>query len=288
MSKPIGLITGNGKLPIVVAEAVRKEGLEVVVCATIGETDSEIAQLARFTEWVRLGQLGKIVKCFKRENVEKAVMVGKITKTNLFKGEILPDLEMIKVLGTRKNNSDDSLLGGIADYLTHKGIEVVDSTTFLDEEFLPKAGVLTKRKPSQEDTKDIEYGWFLAKEMGRLDVGQTVVVKKQAVLAVEAIEGTDEVIRRGAMLGQEDVCVVKVAKPNQDMRFDVPAVGLTTLDTMIKSGAKTLTFEAGKTIVLDRAELIERANKNKITIVAKDSSENKKSKIITQDHQTKN
>ena len=176
---------------------------------------------------------------------------------------------MIKVLAMTKNHSDDTLLGGIAKFLNEKGIELLDSTTYLSEDMLPPEGVLTKRKPNEKEIKDIEYGVFLAKEMGRLDIGQTVVVKNQAILAVEAIEGTDEAIRRGGKLGNGDAIVVKVTKPNQDMRFDVPAVGLTTIDVMIETGAKILVFEAKKTIVLDRAELVKRANENKICLMAK-------------------
>ena len=271
MNQTLGLITGNGLLPTVVLKEAKRAGYRVAVCAIQGETDPSIASLADAINWIRLGQLGSILKFFKAQGVHKAIMAGKITKTSLFRGDVKPDLEMIKVLAKTRNHSDDSLLGGIADHLDREGIKLLDTTTYLSEDSLPKEGVLTKRHPSKKELVDIEYGWDLAKEMGRLDIGQTVVVKNQAVLAVEAIEGTDAAILRGGALGSGDVTVVKVAKPNQDMRFDVPTIGLTTLEAMIKAGASVLAFEARKTILLNRKELIEKANERRIVVVAKES-----------------
>ena len=270
MNKQLGLITGNGLLPELAVKEAKRSGFRVAVCAIQGETDPAVGDIADCIEWIRLGQLGKIIKFFKAEGVHQAIMAGKITKTNLFRGDVRPDLEMVKVLAKAKNHSDDSLLGGIANHLKSLGIEVLDSTAFLSEEALPKKGVLTARKPSKAELADIEFGWKLAKEVGRLDIGQTVIVKNQAILAVEAIEGTDEAIRRGGALGSGDVVVVKVAKPKQDMRFDVPTIGLMTLDAMIQAKARVLVFEAGKTIVLERKRLVEKANEHKITIVAKE------------------
>ncbi|OGW86703.1 MAG: hypothetical protein A3C35_04045 [Omnitrophica bacterium RIFCSPHIGHO2_02_FULL_46_11] len=271
MSKTLGLITGNGILPELLAREARKVGRRVAVCAIEGETNPSISLLADATEWIRLGQLGRIIKFFNGQGVREAVMAGKITKTNLFKGNIRPDLEMIKALAKAKNHSDDSLLGGIADHLERKGIKLLNSTAFLSEETLPQRGILTMRKPSKKELIDIDFGWHLAKQMGRLDIGQTVVVKNQAVLAVEAIEGTDQAILRGGALGAGQVVVVKVAKPNQDMRFDVPTVGLGTLEAMIEAKASVLAFEAGKTIILERKRFIEKANAHKIAVVAKES-----------------
>lgn len=264
----LGLITGNGSFPLLVCEKAKQAGFRVFVCAIIDETNPDIEKKADDVEWVRVGQLGRMISFFKKNNVTQAIMAGKVTKTNLFKGEVRPDLEMFKALAKIRNHSDDSLLGGIADYLTHSGILILDSTQFLGEEHLPQKGVLTKRKPTKQESKDIEYGWHLAKEMGHLDVGQTVVVKNEAVLAVEAIEGTDEAIRRGGLLGNGKVVVVKVAKPKQDLRFDVPAFGLNTLKIMIHSGVSVFVFEAGKTIMLDRDQVIEQANDHQISIVA--------------------
>jgi len=269
MNQTLGLITGNGLLPSVVLKEAKRTGYRAAVCAIQGETDPLIASSADAITWIRLGQLGKILKFFKAQGVREAIMAGKITKTNLFHGDIRPDLEMIKVLTKARNHSDDSLLGGIADHLNTKGIKLLDSTTFLSEDALPQAGILTVRKPSKKELADIEFGWKLAKEMGRLDIGQTVVVKDQAILAVEAIEGTDEAILRGGILGHGGVTVVKVAKPKQDMRFDVPVIGLRTLEAMIKAKAQVLAFEAGKTIILERERLVAKANEHRITIMAK-------------------
>ena len=271
MNKTLGLITGNGALPELLLREAKRCGCRVVVCAVQGETNPRINSIADAAVWIRLGQLGPLIQFFKAEGVREAIMAGKITKTNLFRGDIRPDLEMIKVIARTKNHSDDSLLGSIADHLNTKGIRLLDSTAFLSEDALPKKGILTNRKPSKNELADVEFGWELAKEMGRLDIGQTVVVKDQAVLAVEAIEGTDEAILRGGILGASGVTVIKVAKPNQDMRFDVPTIGLGTIEAMIKAKARALVFEGGKTILLDREGFIERANKYKIAVMAKES-----------------
>lgn len=269
MSNNLGLIAGNGFLPHLIAREAERYGRRVVVCAVQGETDPSITTSAENTTWIRLGELGRLLKFFKQEGVREAIMAGKITKTNLFRGDLRPDLEMIKVLARTRNHSDDALLGRIADYLDREGIKLLDTTTYLSEDALPTEGVLTKGRPSKKDMPDIEYGWNLAKEIGRLDIGQTVVVKNQAVLAVEAIEGTDAAILRGGALGLGDVTVVKVAKPNQDMRFDVPAIGLKTLEAMVKARVRVLAFEARKTILLDRKEFIERANRHRMIVFAK-------------------
>jgi hypothetical protein len=265
----IGIIAGNGELPLLISREAKKSGKRVAICAIKGEADPVLEEIAEAFEWGRLGELGKVVKFFRAENVKDVVMAGKIRKTNLFKGEVRPDFDMLQVLAKTLNHSDDSLLGGIANFLESKDIRLVDTTTLLTKDSLPDTGVLTKRKPSKQEALDIEYGWMLAKEMGRLDVGQTVVVKKQAVLAIEAIEGTDEAIRRGGVLGNGDVVVIKTAKPNQDMRFDVPTVGLGTLEAMIESQAVVLAIEAGKTIVLNKEELVKKADQNRITIVCR-------------------
>lgn len=270
MNQSLGLITGNGSFPELVLKEAKDQGLRIALCAIKEETDPHLESLADRTHWIKLGQLGAIVDFFKREHIEQAIMAGKITKTNLLKGEVRPDLDMIKALAKVKNHSDDSLLGAIANYLNSKGIKLLSSTSFLTDESLPKKGTLTKRKPSQAELADIEFGWKLAREMGRLDIGQTVVVKNEAVLAIEAIEGTDEAILRGGRLGSGEVTVVKVAKPNQDMRFDVPTIGLKTLDALIQAKARVLAFEAGKTILLDRKRFVDRANEHKMTVVSKE------------------
>lgn len=270
MSQSLGLITGNGAFPALVLKEAKEQGFRIALCAIDGETDPRLESLADASHWIKLGQLGAIVDFFKREGIHQAIMAGKITKTNLLKGDVRPDLDMIKALTKVKNHSDDSLLNAVADHLDSKGIKLLSSLSFLTDESLPKQGVLTKRKPSKNETADIEFGWKLAKEVGRLDIGQTVVVKNEAVLAVEAIEGTDEAIVRGGRLGSGDVTVVKVAKPNQDLRFDVPTIGLKTLDSLIQANARVLAFEAGKTILLDRKQFIDLANEHKIAVVSKE------------------
>ena len=268
MTNTLGLITGNGYLPELVLREAKQHGLRIALCAIRGETSHELERWADACCWIKVGQLGRVIDFFKKENVSKAIMAGKITKTNLFKGDVQPDLEMIKALRKIRNHSDDSLLGAVADHLDQKGIRILSSTSYLTEGSLPKKGVLSKRKPSKKELEDIEFGWNLAKKMGSLDVGQTVVVKNCSALAVEAIEGTDEAILRGGRLGSADVVVVKVAKPSQDMRFDVPTIGLKTLDALIAAQASVLAFEAEKTILLQRQEFTQKANQNHLCIVA--------------------
>lgn len=270
MTQSLGLITGNGFFPELVLREAKAQGFRIALCAIREETDPRMESLADTTHWIRLGQLGAVVDFFKREHIHQAIMAGKITKTNLLKGDIRPDFEMIKALATVKNHSDDSLLGAIANHLNSKGIKLLPSVSFLTEESLPKKGILTKRKPSKDELADIEFGWKLAKEIGRLDIGQTVVVKNEAILAVEAIEGTDEAILRGGQLGSGDVTVVKVAKPLQDMRFDVPTIGLKTLQALIQVKARALAFEAGKTILLDRKQFMDQANEHRMTVIGKE------------------
>lgn len=270
MNKVLGLIAGQGKLPALLLDGAKAKGFRVAVCAIRGEADPALLEKADASRWVRVGELGSLRNFFKSEKVTQTVMGGKIRKANLFRGEIRPDFEMIKVLAKTKNHSDDSLLGGIADYLADQGMVLVPTTHFLSEETLPAPGILTRKKPSKKDSLDIDYGWQLAKGMGRLDIGQTVVVKNQAVLAVEAIEGTDEAIKRGGALGSGGVTVVKTAKPNQDFRFDVPAVGLATLKALIEVRARTLAIEARKTILLDRDEFMDRANQYGLIVVSKE------------------
>ena len=267
MGQVVGLIAGSGNLPELLAHEARKKGQRVAACAIKGETDQGVETWADVVEWIRLGELGRVIRFFKREGVRDTLMGGKITKTNLFQGHIHPDLEMIRVLAKTRDHSDDSLLGGIASFLNEEGVSVLDLTAFLTEEVLPQKGVLSRRRPSKGETEDIEYGWRLAKEIGRLDIGQTVVVKKKAILAVEAIEGTDQAILRGGSLAGGDVVVVKVAKPKQDMRFDVPTLGLGTLGAMVRARAQALAFEAGKTILLDRKCFLEGANREDMAIV---------------------
>lgn len=263
-----GLIAGNGNLPFVMADQIHANGDQVYVCAIKGEVDLNLSERVDAIEWVKLGQLKKLIQFFQKNDVKQVVMGGKITKTNLFKGEIQPDLEMVKVVAKLPNWKDDTLLGAIADYLDSKGVKLLSSVALLAKS-LPKAGVLTKKKPDARDLEELDFAWKIAKEIAGLDIGQTIVVKDKAVLAVEAIEGTDEAILRGAKLGNGGVTVIKVAKPKQDMRFDVPTIGLTTLAALIQAKARMLVFEAGKTIFLDQEKFVNEANQNKLIVMAK-------------------
>lgn len=268
--KTIGLIAGNGCFPLLAARQAVEEGYQVVCCPILEEADPAIEKISQHTLWVKLGELGKVIGFFKKHGATEALLAGKVTKTFLFKGHIKPDLEMIKALANIRDWKDDSLLGSVVRHVEKKGIHILDSTHFLKNR-MPQPGVLTKRKPGKNEWDDIEFGWALAKEMGRLDIGQTVVVKAKAVLAVEAIEGTDETIRRGGSFGKGHAVVIKVAKPKQDMRFDVPTVGLSTLEVMLAAEASVLAIEAYKTIILDPEELIQFADRHKISIVVKET-----------------
>lgn len=266
--RKIGLIAGNGSFPIAFARAAREKGLTVVAVAHEGETLPELAQWADAVFWIKVGQLGKLIKIFQEQGVRDVLMAGGIRKTRLFSGGF-PDLRGAALLARLIAKKDDSLLRAVADELESEGITVRESTLYLDNLLAP-AGVLSRRKPSSAEWKDIEFGWHMAKEIGRLDIGQTVVVKDQAVLAVEAIEGTDEAIRRGGALCREGAVVVKICKPQQDLRFDLPATGLRTIETMRSVKAACLAIEAGKTIMIDRESVLHEADAAGIAIIALD------------------
>ncbi len=265
--KKIGLIAGNGEFPIAFARAAKEKGMEVIAVAHEDETLPELARIVDRIFWVKVGQLGKLIKIFQEQKVGNVLMAGGIKKTRLFSGAI-PDLRGMTVLAKMIHKKDDSLLRAVAEELESEGITVRESTLYLDN-LLARPGALTKRKPSGNEQQDIEFGWQTAKEIGRLDIGQTVVVKDQAVLAVEAIEGTDEAIRRGGRLCREGAVVVKICKPHQDLRFDLPAIGLQTLKSMHEVKASCLAIEAGKTIILNREAVIAEADRTGIAILAR-------------------
>ncbi len=268
--RKIGLIAGNGDFPLEFAKAAKQKGLTVVTVAHEGETAPEISQWSDALFWIRVGQRGKLIKIFKDQGVRDVLMAGGIKKTRLFDGG-LPDLRGAALLARMIAKKDDSILRAVAEDLESEGITVRESTLYLDNLLAP-AGILTKRKPSKDEWKDISFGWHMAKEIGRLDIGQTVVVKDQAVLAVEAIEGTDEAIRRGGRLCREGAVVVKICKPQQDLRFDLPATGLKTITSMTEVKAVCLAIEAGKTIMIQQQAVVEAANAAGIAIVALDDS----------------
>lgn len=261
-----GLIAGNGRFPFLVVEGARRQGVSLAVVAIKEETDKRIETAAENVIWVGIGQLGKMISFFKKEGVSKAIMAGQVKHVQIFSGA-LPDLRMVKMLWNLPQRNTDALIGGVADEMAKEGIELIDSTYFIRDQ-LAQEGVLTKRKPDANERGNIEYGLRVANEIARLDLGQTIVVRAKACVAVEAMEGTDAVIKRAGELANDKLTVVKVAKPNQDMRFDVPVVGVPTIQTMIRSGATCLCLTAGKTLMFDKEEMIKLADNNKISIIA--------------------
>jgi hypothetical protein len=264
--KTLGVIAGNGQFPFLVAEEARRQGYRVVIAGLEKEADPKLALLADHFEWVKIGALGSLIRLFKNEKANEAMMAGKVEKVRLFQGNVRPDLAMVKALVKIRDYKDDSLLGAVAGALDKEGIKLLDSTLLL-RDALPGPGVLTKKKPGKQDWEDIRFGWQLAKAIAGQDVGQTVAVRKKAVMAVEAIEGTEEAIRRAGKLSGGNMTVVKVAKPKQDMRFDVPAFGMNTIQALIESRAHTFAFEAGKTIFFDRVKVIAEADKHGMILI---------------------
>ena len=303
-----GLIAGNGKFPLLVAEGARRAGDSLSVAAINEETDPIIERLADRVEWVGIGQLGKMIRFFKTEGVEKAIMAGQVRHVQIF-SRAVPDARMLKLLWKLPRRNTDALIGAIANELQNEGIELIDSTHFLQDQ-LAEVGTLTTREPDERERGDIEYALVIAREIARLDLGQTIVVRSKACVAIEAMEGTDATIRRAgeltrvgpdapnlhsdvpadiepdkesggivsgiskllsgkrANLAGGRLTVVKVAKPDQDMRFDVPVTGVPTIETMIEAGATCLCISAGKTLMFDREQMLALANSNGIAIVA--------------------
>jgi DUF1009 family protein len=261
-----GLIAGNGKFPFLVIEGAKKQGASLSVVAIREETDKSIEEVADKLIWVGIGQLGKMISFFKKEGVERAIMAGQVKHVQIFSGA-LPDLRMLKMLFGLKQRNTDSLIGAVAAELARDGIELIDSTYFIQDR-LAREGVLTRRKPDSVEQGNIEYGLKIAGEIARLDLGQTIVVRARACVAVEAMEGTDAVIKRAGELAKGKLTVVKVAKPNQDMRFDVPVVGVPTVRTMSEAGATCLCLTAGKTLIFDKEEMLALADEKKIAVVA--------------------
>lgn len=264
--KSIGIIAGGGQFPLIAAEAVKDKGFKTVAIAFEGETDPALTGKVDEIEWIRLGQLGKLINVFKARDVKKALMAGSINKKRMF-GNIRPDLRGLTFMSKFAIFHDDSILRALADELGGEGIEIVSSTEYLPELLAPE-GCLTKRKPTREEKKDIEIGWRIAKELGRLDIGQCVVIRNKTALALEAIDGTNATILRGGKIAGEKAVVVKVSKPEQDLRFDVPSVGIETINSMIDVKASVLAIEAHKTLVFDRNDMVDLANKNKISIIS--------------------
>lgn len=269
----VGLLAGIGTLPVEFLRAAKALGYEVVCITVVPGTDPRLAELADVYYDINVAKLDKIIKTLSREGVAEVTMLGKVTKEWLFKGLHLPDLRALKFLNRLRNRKDDTIMLAIVDELAKDGIRVLDQTKYL-KPLMPGPQVFTKKKPTEGQLLDVEFGFRMAKALGGLDVGQTVVVKHQAVMALEAIEGTDACIRRGGELGRGDAVVVKTAKPDQDTRFDVPAVGLTTLRSMEESGCKVLAIEAYRTLFAEREAVVAEADKKGIVILAVEQTVN--------------
>ena len=263
----IGLIAGIGRLPVEFTKAARAMGVRVVAIAVLPGVEEELSQVASEYRSIGVGELRKIIDFLKDSQVTQVTMLGKVTKELMFAGQVALDQEMQALLAALPDHNDDTIMLGFVKRLALEGIGVLDQTAFL-RPLLPEAGVLSERQPTEAESADMAYGFKMAKASGSLDLGQTVVVKNGAVMAIEAIEGTDACILRGGKLGQDGVTVAKVAKPAQDNRFDMPAVGTATLQSMIAAGAKSLVIEAGRTLLIDRPAVLQLAAENNITIVA--------------------
>ncbi len=269
----LGLIAGNGRFPFLVLEAARSQGHDVTVIAIKEEAFPELneaaARLKAPIHWISLGQLGACIKRLKEAEASHVVMAGQVKHAKIFSAAIVPDLTMISVIRKLTARNTDGLIGAVAGVLRDNGMELIDSTALLTP-LLAKPGVLTRRAPTEDEQKDFDFGYRMADAIAALDIGQTIAVKHQAVVAVEAMEGTDEVIGRAGHLAGPGVRVVKVAKPRQDMRFDVPVVGFATIQAMRVAGASALSIDAGKTLMLDGEAVIASANEAGIAIVGRD------------------
>lgn len=268
----LGLIAGNGRFPFLVLDAARAQGHEVTIVAAKEETFPELNDAAARhgspIHWISLGHLGTCISLLKDAGVTHAVMAGQVKHTKIFSSGIVPDLMFAGLLKHLWARNTDGLIGAVANVMREHGIELMDSTTLL-QPLLAKPGVLTRRPPTDEEQKDFEFGYRMADAIAGLDIGQTIAVKHQAVVAVEAMEGTDEVIGRAGYLAGPGVRVVKVAKPKQDMRFDVPVIGFATVQAMRVAGASALSIDAGRTLVLDGEAVIAAANEAGIAIVGR-------------------
>ena len=262
----IGIIAGGGKSPILAARSAKDRGYSVAAVAYQDETDPQIEEVVDQIQWLRLGQFGKLIKTLKGFNVQKALMIGTIKKRRMFK-DIRPDLRGLRLISKLSILHDDNILRAVADEIESEGIEIVGIREILPELIAPE-GVLTERRPDKREMEDIRLGWKVAKELGRLDIGQCVVVNQKVVVAVEAIEGTDETIKRGGRLSGRGAVVVKVCKPLQDHRFDLPTVGKDTIEIMKDAGASALSVEAGRTLIFDMDEMIAFANDSGISIIS--------------------
>ncbi|HNY11985.1 MAG TPA: UDP-2,3-diacylglucosamine diphosphatase LpxI [Candidatus Wallbacteria bacterium] len=262
-----GLIAGAGRFPLIFAEEAKTQGIHLVVIALKDIASPDIEKIADRVHWISVGELQRLIDILKTESVKEVVMAGKIQKTLLYSGTIAFDARLKLLLSKIDNNNDDSILLALVNEIQSEGITVCESTKYVNK-LLIQDGVLTSDELRETEWQDVYYGWNIAKQIAGLDIGQTVIVKDRAVLAVEAIEGTDEAISRGGALGKGGVVVAKVSKPNQDKRFDMPVIGMNTINVMLKAGAVTLVVDAGKTIFLDKENVINFARSKGVRIVA--------------------
>jgi len=262
----IGLIAGAGELPVIIAKDARERGFRVITVALENLASEQLQAVSDEIKWVNPGKFGELIDTLKKYHIKEAIMAGKVPKSLIYKSKITPDLRAVKLLFSIRDKSDDAILNAITGELAREGIEITDTTKFSPHLLTPE-GCLTNKRPDDEEWKDIEFGWKIAKEMGKLDIGQTVVIKGKAVMAVEAIEGTDEAILRGGKWAGEGAVIVKVSKPHQDMRLDVPAVGFDTIKSMEKVKARVLALEALRSMIVNREKVIEEAELAGITVI---------------------
>jgi DUF1009 family protein len=267
--KPLGIIAGNGVYPLLLARAARAAGVTRIAAAAFqNETDSSLAGCVQEIEWMRVGQLGRLISFFKKSGIDRAIMAGQINPGNLF--DLRPDIKALLVLGRLRKRNAETIFGAIADELAKAGVALLPATSFM-EEHLAQDGVIAGPQLDRREEEDIEFGFFIAKEVSRLDIGQTVVVKKGTVLAVEAFEGTNLAIKRGGELGRKDAVAVKVSKPNQDFRFDVPVIGPITLQTAADARLRVLAVESSRTLLLEREKIAALATAHRITLFGRPS-----------------
>ena len=263
----LGIIAGNGVYPRLLADSARKVGVKKIVAAAFtDETDSTLVQHVDLIEWIRVGQLNRLLKFFREQKIPHAIMAGQIAPKNLF--DLHPDWKALLVLAKLKQRNAESIFAAIGNELAKVGVDLLPATTFL-EEFLAPPGLIAGPKLTRREEEDVDLGWKIAKEIARLDVGQTVIVKNGTIVAVEALEGTNETIKRGGNLARKGAVAIKVAKPYQDMRFDVPVIGVETIRIAADAKLRAIAIEAGKTLLLEKDTIIDLANCSKLSIVAR-------------------
>jgi DUF1009 family protein len=265
----LGIIAGNGVYPQLLADSARKAGVKKIIAAAFtGETDAALGQYVDLVEWMRVGQLSRLLKFFRAQDIHHAIMAGQIAPKNLF--DLRPDWKALMLLGKLKQRNAESIFAAIADELANVDVDLLAATTFLEDSLAP-SGLIAGPKLSRQEEDDVDLGWKIAKEIARLDIGQTIIVKNGTVVAVEALGGTNDTIRRGGELAQRGAVMVKVAKPSQDMRFDVPVIGIETIRISAEARLRVIAVEAGKTLLLERHAIIDLANRSKLSIVARSS-----------------